>query len=105
MLYLLDANALITAHNTYYAQHRVPEFWGWLEHHGQAGTVKLPAEIYAEVEDGNDALATWMKLGTMRAALRFAEQVDGAHVSAVLGHYGAALTDAQLITILAKIPS
>jgi len=27
MLYLLDANALITAHNTWYGHKRVPEFW------------------------------------------------------------------------------
>ena len=28
MLYLLDANVLITAHNLYYPIDAVPEFWG-----------------------------------------------------------------------------
>ncbi len=60
MLYLLDANALITAHNTWYGHKRVPEFWRWLIHHGEAGTIKLPQEIYAEVEAGNDELSSWM---------------------------------------------
>jgi hypothetical protein len=30
MIYLLDANILITAANTYYGISRVPEFWSWL---------------------------------------------------------------------------
>lgn len=30
MLYLLDANVLIAAKNSYYAFDRVPEFWEWL---------------------------------------------------------------------------
>lgn len=29
MLYLLDANILITAANTYYGISQVPEFWSW----------------------------------------------------------------------------
>ena len=40
MLYLLDANILITAHNTYYPIDRVPEFWSLLQHQGAAGFVK-----------------------------------------------------------------
>lgn len=31
MLYLLDANELITAHNLYYPIDVVPEFWEWLK--------------------------------------------------------------------------
>lgn len=30
MLYLLDANVLITANRTYYPLERVPEYWAWL---------------------------------------------------------------------------
>lgn len=40
VLYLLDANILITAANTYYGITRVPEFWSWLEHQGGAWTSK-----------------------------------------------------------------
>ena len=61
MLYLLDANTLITAHRTWYALNRVPEFWRWILNHAEAGTVKMPTEIYTEVEGGTDELAAWMK--------------------------------------------
>ncbi len=30
MLYLFDANVLITASNTYYPIDQVPEYWAWL---------------------------------------------------------------------------
>ena len=30
LLYLLDANVLITANRDYYSVKRVPEFWAWL---------------------------------------------------------------------------
>ena len=53
VLYLLDANVLITAHNTYYAINTVPEFWAWLAHKGQAGDLKIPLENYEEVKDGS----------------------------------------------------
>ncbi|MCP3056789.1 DUF4411 family protein [Aurantimonas marianensis] len=99
MQYLLDANALISAHNTWYALHRVPEFWSWLLFHGDAGSVKMPAEIYAEVEAGNDDLAAWMKPPEAKKALRLAESSDTANVQAVLACYGEALTEADLITI------
>ncbi len=49
MLYLLDANVLITAHNLYYAIDAVPEFWAWLVHKGSAGDLKMPLENYEEV--------------------------------------------------------
>ncbi|MBI3208790.1 MAG: DUF4411 family protein [Candidatus Solibacter usitatus] len=37
MLYLLDANILITAHKSYYPLDQVPEFWSWLKHQAEAG--------------------------------------------------------------------
>ncbi|MEH3037864.1 MAG: DUF4411 family protein [Sphingomonas adhaesiva] len=99
MLYLLDANALITAHNTWYGHKRVPEFWRWLLHHGEAGTVKMPAEIYAEVEGGNDDLAAWMHDAATKRALLLGGSSDAAAVQAVLALYGEAPTEADLITI------
>jgi len=49
VLYLLDANILITAANTYYGINQVPEFWAWLQHQGTSGHVKMPIETYEEV--------------------------------------------------------
>lgn len=88
MIYLVDASTLITAHNTYYALHRVPEFWEWLRHHGALGTIKIPAAIYAEVEDGNDALADWMSDAASKDALLFGEAPVPALVQAVSALYG-----------------
>lgn len=99
MQYLLDANALITAHNTWYGLDRVPEFWKWLRHHGAANALKVPAEIYAEVETGNDALASWMKDPANKQVLLLAEDSDPAKVQAVLSRYGSPLNEADLITV------
>jgi hypothetical protein len=44
VLYLFDANVLITAGNTYYPIDQVPEFWEWLHYQGMAGNIKLPLE-------------------------------------------------------------
>lgn len=99
MLYLLDANTLITAHRTWYAMNRVPEFWRWILFHADAGTVKMPTEIYAEVESGTDALAIWMKEAEHKKLLRLAEDADLAKVQGVLALYGDPLTEADLIKI------
>jgi len=99
VLYLIDASTLISAHNTYYALHRVPEFWLWLRHQGEAGNIKIPPSIYAEVEDGNDALATWMADAGSKDVLLFNEQPAPLLVQAVLAHYGANLSEADVETI------
>jgi hypothetical protein len=99
MLYLLDASTLINAHNNWYALNRVPEFWRWLLHHAEAGTVKIPTEIFAEVENGNDELAAWMKEADHKKALRITEETDLAKVQAVLAKYGEDLSEADLIKI------
>jgi hypothetical protein len=99
MLYLLDANALISAHQTWYGLNRVPEFWHWLHHHGAAGSLKMPAEIYAEVEGGKDQLAAWMKTAETKKALLLGGDTDVDAVQHVLACYGDPLSDADLITI------
>jgi hypothetical protein len=49
MLYLLDANVLITSSRDYYAFDQVPQFWTWLQRRCQEGHVKMPTEILDEV--------------------------------------------------------
>lgn len=76
MLYLLDANVIITAHNTYYPIDRVPEFWSWLQHQGTSGHVKIAIEILEEIFEGHDdALLDWLKNDANRGALRLDEVV------------------------------
>ena len=99
MIYLIDASTLITAHNTYYALHRVPEFWEWLRHQGALGTIKIPTAIYAEVEDGSDALADWMAEAESKAALLFSEVPVLAHVQAVAALYGNDPSEEDIETI------
>ena len=95
MLYLMDASALITAHNTYLALHRVPEFWEWILHHGADGSIKLPKDIYEEVEDGHDALADWMNAAATKEALLSPDDANLAHVRHVMAQYGGNFTDAD----------
>ena len=99
MIYLLDASALITAHNTYYGRHRVPEFWAWVRHHGTAGTLKMPDEVFAEVRDGTDALAEWMADDASKAALILKEETNLDHVQTVLARYGDELSEADMVRI------
>jgi hypothetical protein len=77
LLYILDANVLIRAHADYYPIDRVPEFWDWLLHHAIAGALKVPQEIFEELEGGNadgDLLVAFLKPPPTRKALRLLEE-------------------------------
>lgn len=104
MLYLLDANVLITAHNFYYPVDAVPEFWGWLQYQGETGAVKMPVETFEEVKDGTtdgqrDLLFAWLQKAEVRAAILLDGDVDPGRVQAVLDHYAPDLTDDEIETI------
>ena len=97
MLYLLDSNVLITAHNSYYPIDRVPEFWGWLAHVCSEEHAKVPVELYEEITDGNDALADWARDENNRSALLLEEVVDSNLLSMVVEQgYARDLTDDEL---------
>lgn len=97
MLYLLDANVLITASRTYYEISRVPEFWAWLVHMGEQNNVKIVQEVYEEITVGNDELASWVKQPGVEAALRFSETVDINQVRVVTAKgYASDLTDDEI---------
>ena len=102
MLYLLDANILITANSCYYPIDQVPEFWSWVQHRAASGLLKIPQEIMEEVLAGrqdNDPLIDW--ICTENAdALTFDETVDANLVRCVVSRgYGNNLTDEQVETI------
>ena len=61
MLYLMDANVLITAKNLYYEFGRVDPYWEWLAYQAEEGNAKPPIEIYEEITKGKDELAAWAK--------------------------------------------
>jgi len=62
-LFILDADILIRAKNTYYQFERVPQFWDWLAHQAEVGAVKMPIETWNKIGDKpverRDDLAEW----------------------------------------------
>jgi hypothetical protein len=102
MLYLLDANVLMTANHSYYPVDRVPEYWAWLRHMGLLGKIKIPVEIFEEVKDGpkdgeKDLLFAWLQDGSNSKALLLLEDVDvGAVQKVVSAGYADDLTDDQI---------
>jgi len=97
LLYLLDANVLITASRTYYGIERVPEFWDWLAHMGKTNNIKIPQEVYEEFKDGNDALAAWAKQDDIESVLLLNEPVNIELVRHVTKNgYASDLTDDEL---------
>jgi hypothetical protein len=102
MLYLPDANVLITANNLYYPIDRVPEYWEWLAHMGALGHVKMPFEIFEEVKEGpddveKDLLFAWLRDDVNKKALLLDEEVDPVLVQKVIAEgYAADLTDDEV---------
>lgn len=102
MVYLLDANVLITAHHTYYPTTGVPEYWEWLSFMGSAGKIKIPYEIWEEIKEGpsdteRDLLFAWLKKDTTTKALLLDDEIDPALVQQVtLQGYAHDLTDDEV---------
>lgn len=100
MLYLIDANVLITANRDYYAIDQVPEFWDWLRYQGEQGQIKMPIEILEEVKAGrkeNDPLLDWINDDVNYEALRIDEEVDPNLVRQVVDNgYAPDLTDDEV---------
>lgn len=99
-LYVLDASVLITANNSYYGIDIVHPFWTWLQHQGQAGSVKLPVEVWEELSQGNtesDRLFDWISQANVEAALVLDEDVDIDHVQHIVRvGYAPDLTDSEI---------
>lgn len=102
MIYLLDANVLITAHTSYYPLDVVPEFWAWLAHNGAAGNIKIPIDTYEEVRDGGNnqgknPLYTWIRDEAVRTALLLPGEVDADLVRYVVHNgYATDLNDHEI---------
>lgn len=97
MLYLLDANVLIRAHEDYYPIDRVPPFWDWLLVEAAAGRIKMPFEIHDEIAVANGPLKDWIVDQAVKDVLILDEEVDQAIFNRVLNEgYAPDLTDAEL---------
>lgn len=102
-MYLIDANDLITAKNTYYPLEHIPQFWEWLIAQGDAKKIKMPREIYEEVSGGSDDLADWIKGEDVKDSLLLDEDADPALVQQALreGYQSQdpRFTDSELIKV------
>lgn len=102
MLYLIDANVMITAHHYYYPIDRVPEYWEWLIFMGRQGQVKIPFEIFEEIKEGpsdaeKDLLYAWLHHEETKRALLLDDEVDPLKVQRVLNAgYAPDLTDDEV---------
>lgn len=100
MLYLLDANVLITASSTYYPLDQIPEFWGWIHHQATSNRIKIPREIMEEIKEGrkdDDPLLDWICTPEIETALLFDEAVDVLLVQHVVSTgYAADLRDDEV---------
>ena len=99
MLYLLDANTLITASNSYYPLDQVPEFWSWLQQQAFDGHIKIPQELMEEIEEGrdDDPLKIWISNDENKNVLLLDEAVDAALVQQVVTTgYAPDLTDDEV---------
>jgi hypothetical protein len=87
VLYLLDANVLITANAAYYPLDQIPEFWSWVHYQATSSRIKIPREIVEEIKAGrkdDDPLLDWICTAEIEAALLFDEAVDVALVQHVV---------------------
>jgi len=97
LLYLLDANVLIRAHEDFYPIDRVPQFWDWLEAEAKAGHVKMPFEIHDEIAIANGPLKDWCVASHIKDHLILDEEVDQSIFQHVIDKgYADDLTDAEL---------
>lgn len=97
MLYLLDANVLIRAHEDYYGIHQVPQFWDWLKILAERGSVKMPFEIHDEIAISNGVLKEWITSEEIRKALILDEEVNQDLMGRVLADgYAPDLTDTEI---------
>lgn len=103
MLYLIDANVIITAKDSYYAIDQVPEFWSWTIHQAKSGNIKIPFEILDEISPGNDEkhpFYEWRKEKAHVEALQLDGEVDEVILQRVIDEgYAPDLTDDQLLSI------
>jgi hypothetical protein len=100
VIYLLDADTLISADHTYYPLGRFPVFWRWLRHQGTREIIKIPTEPYEEVIAGRGELVDWLKEKENKEALLLDEESNQEFVAKVTNEgYAPDLNEAELETI------
>jgi len=93
-MYLLDANVFIFAKRDYYPFDRVPEYWEWLLHNAHNDQLKVPQQIWDELQDQDDDLRGWIRAN--KDDLIFAEEGYDGRLPQVLERYAANLTEVEI---------
>jgi len=97
MVYLLDANVLISAHDLHYPLDRIPQFWTWILAMAATGTVKLPYEIYNEIAISTGDLGDWIKTPDHSKKLKLSAQIDPAILQRIINEgYAPDLNESEL---------
>lgn len=97
MLYLLDANTLIDAHEYYYGIDQVPQFWDWIVARATDGVVKMPFEIHDEIATSSGPLSSWICDSDVKDALILDEDVNRTLLNQVINQgYAPDLTDSEI---------
>ncbi len=103
VLYLLDANIIIDSKDRYYQFDRVPEFWTWLAYQGKQNNIKIPCEIYEELQHKDKTkkydLTNWIASHEVKQALLFKQEAEPTYVQEVTNTYACDLTDSEIETI------
>lgn len=95
MIYLLDANVMIRAHEDYYPIDRIPQFWVWLAALG--GVAKVPFEIYGEIAVSTGPLHDWLTDAANSKAMLLDQRIDPANLNKVLKQgYAPDLNDSEI---------
>lgn len=83
MMYLLDANTLIEAHETFYPVDRVKPFWDWVQAQAEAGLIKMPWEVHEEFT-GDGLHVQWINEPDVKEALILDEEINPALIQQVI---------------------
>lgn len=76
----------------------VPEFWDWIIHSANCGSIKMPLETYEEVRGGKkDHLSQWIAKPEAEAALILNEEFQSDLLNTVIDNgYAPDLTDTEI---------
>lgn len=70
MKYLLDANTLIEAKNTYYRFSFCRGYWDWVSKKNESDTLFIIDKIKSELMNGNDELAAWIRVSPANLVIK-----------------------------------
>src|SRR5271154_3559732 len=88
---------MIRAHEDYYPIDRIPQFWDWLASLGEAGTAKVPYEIYGEIAVSSGPLHDWLTDATISKIMVLDEKIDPVNLNTVLKvGYAPDLNDSEI---------